>query len=66
MLDALDNVESMLARGRTADAVKKLTTLRSRVDGCGAAPTKDDWITDCGAQIEIRELIDMLLANLSA
>ena len=65
MLSALDDIESSLLRGKTADAIKKLRQLRTRVDGCGTAPAKDDWITDCDAQREIRELIDLLLENLA-
>jgi hypothetical protein len=64
MLAALDDVESALLRGRTADAIKKLRTLRTHVDGCGTAPARDDWIKDCAAQRDIRDLIDGLLANL--
>jgi hypothetical protein len=66
MLAALNDIESLLVKGRTADAIKKLRTLRTRVDGCGTAPAKDDWIVDCAAQREIRDLIDLLLANLGA
>ncbi|MGH7893989.1 MAG: hypothetical protein ACREQL_04925 [Candidatus Binatia bacterium] len=66
MLAALEDIESSLAKGRRADAIKKLRTLRTRVDGCGTEPAKDDWITDCASQNEIRALIDTLLANLGA
>lgn len=66
MLAALEDFESLILRGRTSDAIKKLRTLRTRIDGCGTAPAKDDWITDCAAQREIRELVDLLLANLGA
>jgi Bacterial TSP3 repeat len=66
MLAALDDIESSLLSGRTADAIRKLRTLRTRVDGCGTVAGKDDWITDCAAQHEVRDLVDMLLANLGA
>jgi len=66
MLAALNDVESLLVKGRTADAIKKLRTLRTRIDGCGTAPAKEDWITNCAAQREIRDLVDTLLANLGA
>jgi hypothetical protein len=62
----LNDIEALLAAGQTADAIMKLQTLSARFDGCGAVPDKDDWITNCEAQIEIRALVNTLVANLAA
>lgn len=51
-------------------ALSKLMTLCRKVDGCPDVPTAgetadhNDWIVDCDSQREIRELIDLLIANL--
>jgi len=42
-----------------------LDNLRKHVDGCGASADNNDWIIDCPAQLEVRALIDLLIANLS-
>jgi hypothetical protein len=42
----------------------QVRALRSRVDGCGAAPDKNDWIVDCTSQAAVRGLVDELLASL--
>ena len=60
----LDEVESLLVQGQTADAVVKLQALRARLNGCGTLAARNDWITDCTAQVQIRGLVDLLLANL--
>jgi hypothetical protein len=65
MLAVLSDVESLLASGETAAAIEKLKALRGRVDGCGIAPERNDWIKDCDAQRSIRALVDLLLANLA-
>ncbi len=62
----LENVERAVARGQHAKAVQHLENLRKHLDGCGAEADGNDWIVDCGAQIQIRDLIDLLIANLSA
>ena len=63
----LDVVAQKIADGDTAGAIRDLRNLRRHVDGCAdAAGTADrsDWITDCAAQLEIRALIDGLIADL--
>jgi len=54
----------MVAESDIAEAIRKLKNLRRRIDGCGMSPHPNDWIVDCTAQNEIRELIDLYLANL--
>ena len=65
ILAHLDNVEHQVAMGHIDVALKMLDNLRKHLDGCGASPDNDDWIVDCTAQIEVRALIDLLIANLS-
>ena len=69
--NALEDAEASIAAGDIAGAIRKLQNLRRKVDGCGALlgleiADNNDWITDCGAQHEIRDLIDQLITNLSA
>ena len=64
MLAHLDNVEHQVALGHTAQALQMLDNLRKHVDGCGASADNNDWIIDCPAQLEVRALIDLLIANL--
>jgi len=33
--------------------------------GNGTEPDRNDWITDCSAQVQIRDLVDLLISNLS-
>jgi hypothetical protein len=40
-------------------ALKILGLLDKRIDGCGDAADKSDWIVDCEAQIAFRELLDL-------
>ena len=47
-------------------AIKQLEHLRTRVDGCGTEPDQNDWIVDCTAQVQVRTLIDLFIANLQA
>jgi len=65
MLAHLDVVEMLVARGQMAQAIKKLEDLRARVDGCGATADPDDWIVDCPTQLDVRDLLDLFIANLS-
>ena len=62
----LDEVEDLIAAGDLAQAGRKLENLGRHLDGCGAAADRNDWITDCTAQAKIRELVDLLAANLGA
>jgi hypothetical protein len=64
LLGQLDAVESMLLQGKTAAAVHKLENVRARVDGCGTEADGDDWIRSCSAQVPVRDLVDLLNANL--
>ncbi len=65
MINILNDVELAVASGDIDEAMELLTNLRRHVDGCGLAPDPNDWIVDCAAQIAIRELIDIYIANLS-
>lgn len=65
MLALLDAIERRIAGGDTAQALNLLGTLRLRVDGCGTAADGNDWIEECAAQVRVRSLIDLLVANLS-
>ena len=62
----LDDVETLLLRGKKADAIQQLKNLRMRIDGCGVKPDKNDWIISCSDQVDIRSLVDLLLVNLVA
>ena len=42
----------------------KLENIREHVDGCGAEADGDDWIRTCSEQVQVRELVDLLIANL--
>jgi thrombospondin type 3 repeat protein len=64
VLTQLESVERQITSNQIAQAVRELQRLCERVDGCGAAAASDDWIVDCGAQVRIRQLIDLLIVNL--
>ena len=67
-LDRLNKAESLIAAGDYAGARIELAALRKRVDGCNGGSQqkadKNDWIVDCEDQLEVRALIDALLAAL--
>ena len=63
MLNLLNDAEALLLKGKTKPALEKLMTLRTRNDGCGAVPDSNDWIIDCTVQLEVRSLVDLLIAN---
>jgi len=63
-LARLAAAERAVARGNHAQAINMLENMRMRLDGCGAEPDRNDWITDCAAQIQIRDLMDLLILNL--
>jgi hypothetical protein len=46
-------------------AVRKLTNLLGRLDGCGARADKNDWILNCTDQVQVRSLVQELIANLT-
>ena len=62
----LKNTEKSIEKGKIEQAIKQLEQLRKRVDGCGTAPDQNDWIVDCVAQLQVRTLIDLFIANLQA
>jgi len=64
MLNLLEDAEALLLKGNIKAAMDKLMTLRSRIDGCGTVSDKSDWIIDCAQQFRIRELLDIMIANL--
>jgi hypothetical protein len=66
LLQRLENAEREVARGQIAQAIQHLGNLRAHLDGCGTTADGNDWIVDCDAQTQIRELLDLLIANLSA
>jgi hypothetical protein len=72
MLSRLADIEATILAGDTDQAIRMLRNLRRTVDGCPDISTssemadRNDWIVDCDAQREIRTLIDLLIANLSA
>src|SRR5690606_19963583 len=66
ILAQLEIVENMVAQGKTTQALARLEDLRSHVDGCGTSADVTDWIVECGAQLDVRELIDLLITNLSS
>jgi hypothetical protein len=67
ILKLLNDIAQAIASGNSARAMDKLTTLRSRLDGCEDGPPADrnDWIVDCAVQDIIRTLIDSIIAELS-
>jgi hypothetical protein len=66
MMNLLDDAEALLRKGNRKPALDKLTTLRVRIDGCGAVCDSNDWIVNCTIQTEIRKLVDLLIANVRA
>lgn len=65
ILAQLDNVEHQVAMGHSDVALKMLMNLRKHVDGCGATADNNDWIINCDGQMQVRDLLDLLIANLS-
>ena len=66
MLNLLNDAEALLLKGNRRAALDKLMTLRTRIDGCGVVSDGNDWVLDCAIQTEIRMLVDLLIANVSA
>jgi hypothetical protein len=66
ILAQLDNVEKRVLQGKVDQALKELAHLREKMDGCGTQPDNTDWIVDCTAQVEVRALLDLMVANLSS
>jgi hypothetical protein len=65
LLSILDSAEKSVVKGKQAQAIKKLSNVRDRLDGCGTAPDTNDWIVDCDDQTVIRDLLDLLISNLA-
>jgi len=65
-LTRLNEIEGLLLSGKEQTAIKKLFDLRLRLDGCGASPDANDWISDCPAEAVIRSLVDVLLENIQS
>ena len=64
MLSRLAGIEQNILNGDIADAVRELENLRRKVDGCGASADSNDVITDCASQLQVRSIVDTLIANL--
>ena len=65
ILVQLEAVEGKLIASDVEGALEKLASLRKHVNGCGSAPDGNDRIRNCADQIEIRALVDLLIANLT-
>ncbi len=61
----LDNVEKRVLQGKVDQALRELAHLREHVDGCGATADNTDWVVDCDDQVVIRDLLDLLVGNLT-
>ena len=66
ILSHLNNMERATAEGHITVAVRDLENLRRHLDGCQPKADNDDWIVDCGAQVKVRNVLDILLANHSS
>jgi hypothetical protein len=66
MMNLLNDAEALLLKRNRRAALDKLMTLRMRNDGCGVVSDGNDWVLDCAIQTELRTLIDLLIANVSA
>lgn len=56
-----DAIESKFLDGKIESGLTSLENLRRRFDGCPPEPDGNDWMTDCAAQMLVRELIDILI-----
>jgi hypothetical protein len=68
VISKLDSIEALVAKGDTTKAIAQVELLRGRVDGCASTAgtaDKDDWIVNCAAQIQIRDLLNLYITNLS-
>ncbi|MGW8179421.1 MAG: hypothetical protein ACWGQW_11775, partial [bacterium] len=64
MESILNDIEGFIVVGQDRDAIRLLGILRKNVDGDPNAD-KTDWIIDNAARMRVRDLIDMLINNLS-
>jgi len=66
ILSILSNIHRATAAGHVDAAVQELTNLRRHMDGCPPVADTNDWIVDCAAQIKVRGVLDILIANHSS
>lgn len=52
--------------GDGAAALDITSTLHKRIDGCGDTPDGSDWIVDCEAQIDFRDLLALYERGIAA
>ena len=70
MLSRLEDIERTIEEGDIEQSIRMLENLRRRLDGCldtpiaGEMADNNDWVLDCGAQRDLRTLIDVLISNL--
>jgi hypothetical protein len=65
-LALLKDIEQATANGHIDVAVQKLENLRRHMDGCPPNPDENDWIVECTAQVKVRDVLDILIANHSS
>ena len=61
---ALDSIEALLKQGKAAKALQAAIDLHKHFDGCGVMADNNDWLLDCGEQVVVRGLIEVLIVNL--
>jgi uncharacterized delta-60 repeat protein len=66
IIAGLQQIDADIAANDAPGALSALATLRTHLDGCGSAPDAGDWVTNCGAQTQIRGLIDQVAAKLAS
>jgi hypothetical protein len=66
LLARLNAAERWVELDKIDPALRRLELIRADLDGCGTEPDINDWIVDCTAQVQIRQLVDLLVMNLAA
>ena len=61
IVSILDDVEILLLNGEIEDGIRLVQNLRRKVDG-----GNNDWLLNLEARAHLRQMIDLLLANLTA
>lgn len=61
-----DEVGNWIEGGSYKNAIHGLENIRSKADGSLGGKSNDDWITDPGAQADLCDMIDTLIAALNA
>lgn len=59
----LDAAERSLLQGHIDAALGTLDNLRRRFDGCPPRADRNDWLVACDAQVLVRRLLDVVIAN---